>query len=63
MLAEELDNISNEDEIEENDYKPSIEDGEINEIGESFNISDEFAEIFQGITEQTLATNENPQMN
>ena len=51
-----------EDEIEDHDYISSDDDGEIDEIVPALDISDEEVEDFQTFTDQTLATNENPQM-
>ena len=62
ILAEELYNNSSEDEIEDDDYIPSDDDGEIDEIVPALDISDEEADDYQSIAEQTLAANENPQM-
>ena len=62
MLAEEFDDISSEDELEHHDYISSDDDGEIDEIVPALDISDEELEDYQIFTDQTLATNENPQM-
>ena len=62
ILAEEMYDNSSEDEIEDDDYIPSDDDCEIDEIVPAFDISDEESYDYQSITEQTSATNENPQM-
>ena len=62
MLAEEFADISSEDEVEDHDYISSNDDGKIDEIVPALDIYDEEVEEYQMFTEQTLATNETPQM-
>ena len=64
MLTEEFNDISSEDEIDrDHDYISSVDDGEMDEFVSALDISDEEVEDCLTSTEQTLATNENPQMN
>ena len=62
MLAEEFEDLSSENEIEDDDCIPSDDDVELDEIFHSLHISDEEAEDCQIITEQILTTTKNPQM-
>ena len=62
MLARNFADISNEDEVEDHDYISSNDDGKMDEIVSALDSYDKEVEDYQIFTEQTLATNETPQM-
>ena len=62
MLAEEIADISSQNEVEDHDNISSSDDGKIHEIVPALDIYDEEVEDYKIFTEQTLATNETSQL-